>query len=166
MGIQIFRSFAASIHRNCKSSILLICLLSFPCAFCFSRFIEFFIYHILFCFKMRQHYFLKFHFFFCISSRFRLISVYFCLILLAYHLLFLIFDPSSLFPSIRYIDETRSTLLFAKRAKLVKTNAKRNEIMDDTQMLRKCRRESEMLKIENEKLKVILRIISLIFIHL
>ena len=54
----------------------------------------------------------------------------------------------------RFIDETRSTLLFAKRAKLVKTNAKRNEVIDDASILRNCKKEIEFLKLENDKLKV------------
>ena len=44
--------------------------------------------------------------------------------------------------------------MFAKRAKLVKTNAKTNEIMDDAYLIKKCKREIEILKTENENLKV------------
>ena len=59
-----------------------------------------------------------------------------------------------IFSIFRYVDETRSTLMFAKRAKLVKTNAKTNEIMDDAYLIKKCKREIEILKTENENLKV------------
>ena len=44
-------------------------------------------------------------------------------------------------PSELYLEETRSTLMFAARAKLVKTNAKVNEVMDDRSLIRKLQRE-------------------------
>ena len=44
-------------------------------------------------------------------------------------------------PSELYLEETRSTLQFASRAKLVKTNAKINEVLDDRSIIRKLQRE-------------------------
>ena len=44
-------------------------------------------------------------------------------------------------PSELYLEETRSTLQFASRAKLVKTNAKINEVLDDQSIIRKLQRE-------------------------
>ena len=43
-------------------------------------------------------------------------------------------------PSELYLEETRSTLQFASRAKLVKTRAQVNEIMDDRSLLKKLQR--------------------------
>jgi hypothetical protein len=44
-------------------------------------------------------------------------------------------------PSELYLEETRSTLQFASRAKLVKTNAQVNEVLDDRSIIRKLQRE-------------------------
>jgi len=44
-------------------------------------------------------------------------------------------------PSELYLEETRSTLQFAARAKLVKTRAKVNEILDDRTLLKKIQKE-------------------------
>ena len=44
-------------------------------------------------------------------------------------------------PSELYLEETRSTLAFAARAKLVKTNAKVNEVLDDRSLIRRLQRE-------------------------
>ena len=44
-------------------------------------------------------------------------------------------------PSELYLEETRSTLLFASRAKLVKTNAQVNEVLDDRSLIRRLQRE-------------------------
>ncbi len=44
-------------------------------------------------------------------------------------------------PSEMYLEETRSTLQFASRAKLVKTNAQINEVLDDRSMIKKLQRE-------------------------
>ena len=44
-------------------------------------------------------------------------------------------------PSELYLEETRSTLQFASRAKLVKTNAQVNEILDDRSIIRRLQRE-------------------------
>ena len=44
-------------------------------------------------------------------------------------------------PSELYLEETRSTLQFASRAKLVKTKAQVNEIMDDRSLIKKLQRE-------------------------
>ena len=49
-------------------------------------------------------------------------------------------------PSERYIEETRSTLQFASRAKLVKTNATVNEVVDDATKLKRLKKELEQLK--------------------
>jgi ABC-type phosphate transport system auxiliary subunit len=46
----------------------------------------------------------------------------------------------------RFIEETRSTLQFASRAKLVITNALVNEVVDDATKLRRITRELERLK--------------------
>ena len=50
-------------------------------------------------------------------------------------------------PSDLYLEETRSTLQFASRAKLVKTRAKVNEVMDDRSLIKKLQREIEEAKI-------------------
>jgi centromeric protein E len=55
-------------------------------------------------------------------------------------------------PADRYLDETRSTLQFASRAKLVKTNAKVNEVVDDAVMIKRYIKELEDVK---EKLRVL-----------
>ena len=44
-------------------------------------------------------------------------------------------------PSALYLEETRSTLQFASRAKLVKTRAQVNEVMDDRSLIKKLQRE-------------------------
>lgn len=44
-------------------------------------------------------------------------------------------------PSELYLEETRSTLQFASRAKLVKTRAQVNEVMDDRSLIKKLQRE-------------------------
>lgn len=49
-------------------------------------------------------------------------------------------------PAEKYLEETRSTLQFASRAKLVKTNATVNEVIDEAVQLRRLKKELEMLK--------------------
>jgi centromeric protein E len=49
-------------------------------------------------------------------------------------------------PAEKYLEETRSTLQFASRAKLVKTNATVNEVIDESVQLRRLKKELEMLK--------------------
>lgn len=44
-------------------------------------------------------------------------------------------------PSELYLEETRSTLLFASRAKLVKTRAQVNEVLDDRSLIRRLQKE-------------------------
>jgi chromosome segregation ATPase len=44
-------------------------------------------------------------------------------------------------PSELYLEETRSTLQFASRAKLVKTNAQVNEVLDDRSIIRRLQRD-------------------------
>ena len=44
-------------------------------------------------------------------------------------------------PSDLYLEETRSTLQFAARAKLVKTRAQVNEVLDDRSIIKKLQRE-------------------------
>ena len=44
-------------------------------------------------------------------------------------------------PSELYLEETRSTLMFASRAKLVKTHATVNEVLDDRSLIKKLQRE-------------------------
>jgi len=44
-------------------------------------------------------------------------------------------------PSELYLEETRSTLQFASRAKLVKTNAKVNEVLDERSLIRRLQKE-------------------------
>jgi chromosome segregation ATPase len=57
-------------------------------------------------------------------------------------------------PSDNYIDETRSTLQFATRAKLVKTNAVTNEIVEsDAGVIAKLRLDLERSRLENERLE-------------
>ncbi|KAL7526397.1 LOW QUALITY PROTEIN: hypothetical protein ACHAXR_003436, partial [Thalassiosira sp. AJA248-18] len=60
-------------------------------------------------------------------------------------------------PSDKYVEETRSTLQFAMRAKLVKTNAVVNEVVDDSDLIAKLRLESARAKWENRKLEDQLR---------
>ena len=44
-------------------------------------------------------------------------------------------------PSELYLEETRSTLQFASRAKLVKTNAQVNEVLDERSMIRRLQKQ-------------------------
>lgn len=60
-------------------------------------------------------------------------------------------------PSSRYVDETRSTLQFASRAKLVKTHASTNEVLEDAGLIAKLRLESAKVKAENQQLQLQLR---------
>ena len=60
-------------------------------------------------------------------------------------------------PSNKYIDETRSTLQFATRAKLVKTHASTNEVLEDAGLIAKLRLESAKVKAENQQLRIQLR---------
>ena len=61
-------------------------------------------------------------------------------------------------PSSKYIEETRSTLQFATRAKLVKTNALKNEEqVQDGDLIAKYRLEAAKAKWENKKLEDRLR---------
>jgi centromeric protein E len=46
----------------------------------------------------------------------------------------------------RYYEETRSTLQFASRAKLVKTNAVVNEIINESEQLKRLTKELNLLK--------------------
>lgn len=46
----------------------------------------------------------------------------------------------------RYLEETRSTLQFAARAKLVKTNATVNEVIDERTKINRLTKELEELK--------------------
>lgn len=50
-------------------------------------------------------------------------------------------------PSELYLEETRSTLQFASRAKLVKTRAQVNEVMDDRAIIKKLQRELNEVKV-------------------
>jgi hypothetical protein len=57
-------------------------------------------------------------------------------------------------PSANYVDETRSTLQFATRAKLVKTSAVKNTVaLSDADIIAKLRLEIESLKIANQNLE-------------
>lgn len=49
-------------------------------------------------------------------------------------------------PAERYVEETRSTLQFASRAKLVKTNATVNEILDESAKIKRLTKELNDLK--------------------
>ena len=49
-------------------------------------------------------------------------------------------------PAEKYIEETRSTLQFASRAKLVQTNATVNEILDESEKIRRLTKELKALK--------------------
>jgi chromosome segregation ATPase len=53
-------------------------------------------------------------------------------------------------PSELYLEETRSTLLFASRAKLVKTNAQINEVLDDRSIIRRLQRELALVRSQNQ----------------
>lgn len=56
-------------------------------------------------------------------------------------------------PSAHYIEETKSTLQFAQRAKTVKTCAEVNEILDDAAMLKRLRKDLKKAQIELESLR-------------
>ena len=57
-------------------------------------------------------------------------------------------------PSDNYLDETRSTLQFASRAKLVKTHAVTNDVVEsDTDLIAKLRLELEQSRAANESLE-------------
>ncbi|KAL3792726.1 hypothetical protein ACHAWO_002331 [Cyclotella atomus] len=57
-------------------------------------------------------------------------------------------------PSDHYVDETRSTLQFATRAKLVKTNATANEVVEnDADVIAKLRLDLERARLANEGLE-------------
>ena len=60
-------------------------------------------------------------------------------------------------PSGKYVEETRSTLQFASRAKLVKTNAVANEEVEDADLIAKLRLDGAKAKWENKKLEDRLR---------
>lgn len=49
-------------------------------------------------------------------------------------------------PASHYLEETRSTLQFASRAKLVETHATVNEVLDDSAQIRRLKREVEELR--------------------
>ena len=49
-------------------------------------------------------------------------------------------------PAERYLEETRSTLQFASRAKLVETHATVNEVLDDAAQIRRLQKEVDILK--------------------
>lgn len=49
-------------------------------------------------------------------------------------------------PASNYQDETRSTLQFASGAKLVKTNATVNEVLDEATQIKRLKKEVEMLR--------------------
>lgn len=53
-------------------------------------------------------------------------------------------------PAEKYIEETRSTLQFASRAKLVQTNATVNEILDESEKIRRLTKELKALKEREE----------------
>mmetsp|Transcript_32099 Transcript_32099/g.39382 ORF Transcript_32099/g.39382 Transcript_32099/m.39382 type:complete len:620 (+) Transcript_32099:280-2139(+) len=56
-------------------------------------------------------------------------------------------------PSCRHIEETRSTLKFASRAKLVKTKAQKNEVIDDRALIKRLQKELTRLRNEMEEQK-------------
>jgi centromeric protein E len=55
-------------------------------------------------------------------------------------------------PADKYLEETRSTLQFASRAKLVKTRAVVNEVLDDRAQLRRLKKELAELKERQKQL--------------
>lgn len=57
-------------------------------------------------------------------------------------------------PSTKYVDETKSTLQFAARAKMVKTQAQVNEVLDDRSMIRRLQQELEEVKKQLSEQKV------------
>jgi hypothetical protein len=60
-------------------------------------------------------------------------------------------------PSSKYVEETKSTLQFAARAKLVKTNAVVNEEVEGADVIAKLKMENAKCKMENRKLEEQLR---------
>ena len=54
-------------------------------------------------------------------------------------------------PSERYLEETRSTLQFASRAKLVTTHATVNEVLDEAAKIKRLEREISILR-EHQKI--------------
>ena len=56
-------------------------------------------------------------------------------------------------PADKYLEETRSTLQFASRAKLVKTRAVVNEVLDDRAQLRRLKKELAELKERQKQLE-------------
>lgn len=56
-------------------------------------------------------------------------------------------------PSRLYVEETRSTLKFATRAKLVTTKPQLNEVMDDTAMIKKLQNDLEKARRDIERLE-------------
>jgi hypothetical protein len=66
-------------------------------------------------------------------------------------------------PSDKFIEETRSTLQFATRAKLVKTNAVANEVVEsDARVIAKLRLDLERAKLSNESLQNQVRELELV----
>ncbi|KAL7519200.1 hypothetical protein ACHAWX_003989 [Stephanocyclus meneghinianus] len=66
-------------------------------------------------------------------------------------------------PSDKFIEETRSTLQFATRAKLVKTNAVANEVVEsDARVIAKLRLDLERAKLSNESLENQVRELELV----
>ena len=49
-------------------------------------------------------------------------------------------------PASHYLEETRSTLQFASRAKLVETHATVNEVLDESAQIRRLKKELDELK--------------------
>jgi len=49
-------------------------------------------------------------------------------------------------PAERYLEETRSTLQFASRAKLVTTHATVNEVLDEAAKIKRLEREVNLLR--------------------
>lgn len=56
-------------------------------------------------------------------------------------------------PADKYLEETRSTLQFASRAKMVKTCAVVNEVLDDRAQLRRLKKELAELKERQKQLE-------------
>lgn len=57
-------------------------------------------------------------------------------------------------PSDRYIEETRSTLQFASRAKLVTTHAEVNEVVDESIQIKRLKKEVVALQSQNDRLSL------------
>ena len=68
-------------------------------------------------------------------------------------------------PSELYLEETRSTLQFASRAKLVKTNAKVNEVIDDRSMIKKLQRELAEAKKNGGVLSALVALASCLLLY-